>query len=126
MYKYSTNFNLYCRVNDQQTAQDYLDNNSDKMLKELKNDIPHIESIVESIEWILDDSESGHIDLITNHELTEDDISYISNWVSDQNSDGLGERFEQQDFAIGLDDDGEEVIASFDWDSNDYFFERIE
>ena len=122
MYKYSTDFNLFCRVNDQEAAQDYLDDFCDEALSEIKNNLPHIESI----EWILDDSESGHIDVITTQELSEDDLSYLSRWVNEQHSDGIGEGFEQQDFAIGLEDEGNEAIASFDWDTNDYPFERIE
>ena len=125
MYKYSTDFNLFCRVNDQEAAQEYLDNSSDEMLTILKENILYVGSVTESIKWILDDSESGHIEVITTQELSEDDLSYLSRWVNEQHSDGIGEGFEQQDFAVGLDDEGDEAIASFDWDTNDYPFERI-
>jgi len=123
MCKYVTNFDLYCRVNDKEAAQDYLDNSCSEMTELLKG---YAGDDVVSIRWILDESDSGHIELITDCELSEENLASISNWVSGQNSDGLGEIFEQQDFAVGMDEDGEEAYASFDWDTNDYAFEKEE
>jgi hypothetical protein len=136
MYIYRTYFRLTDCVNDVSAAQEYL--TEDDMTKYLKGDnrIPeNVRNAAENIEWILKDEQSGYIELKLNTQLSDNELQYISEWVSGQNSDGLGESFEQQDFANYCDEglqgyededwDDEWIMASFDWETNDYKFEFI-
>lgn len=100
MFIYRTTFNLEAEVNDFQEAHDFL--LEDEMTKYLKenNHIPSkIRKVVYNIHWELVDINHGYIELQTTAPLSEQDLEYISDWVIGQNSDGLGENFEQQDFA---------------------------
>lgn len=136
MYTYRTYFKLTACVNDLSAAQDYL--TEDDMTQYLKDDnriSEDVRNAVEKIEWHLKDEDSGNIELTTNRALSATELKPISEWVSGQNSDGLGEGFEQQSFACyedeGLDGydgddwDNECIMASFDWQSNEYIFEFI-
>lgn len=99
---------------------------------------------VEHIEWRL--APDGHQWTVTAFApapLTPDELKQLADWVSGQNSDGLGESFEQQDFAWEQSDDecGEcdgcinwdscsdadmnGRMISFDWETNDCKFERV-
>lgn len=135
---YRTYFKLDYPVLDINDAQEYL--SEDDMIKYLKNDNRISKSTrnnVTNIAWILQDEQSGYIELETTVELSDLELMSISNWVSGQNSDGLGEGFEQQGFANYQIDDGwgngDEydadsdiwVMASFDWRTNDYKFELV-
>lgn len=88
-----------------------------------------------SISWHLDDAMGGHITVESPEELNEEVLSEISKEISGQNSDGLGEGFEQCEFAVSPateEDDPydishaefygwyDSVLSSFDWESNDY------
>lgn len=130
-YIYKTNFNLTGNVKSIEEANDYL--SSEDMTKYLKSRMTsNISNFIDHIEWRLTTEYSGYIELITTLKLEEDELQKISQWVSGQNADGLGESFEQQDFArypTGLDEDdyGDELaMASFDWTTNDYIFEFVE
>lgn len=136
MYIYRTYFNLTACVTDLLAAQEYL--TEDDMTSYLKDDsrIPEdVRNAVEKIEWNLVDEDSGNIELTTNRALSAAELKSISEYVSGQNSDGLGEGFEQQDFANYKDEglegysesnwDDEWITASFDWESNDYTFEFV-
>ena len=145
MARYVTEFHLTNRVNDFDAAREYL--REDDMTQYLINDLDYLKltrlqpSDIVNIQWDLQDEQYGLIYLDTAIDLTDDELAKISEWVSGQNSDGLGEGFEQQDFASGEDweeyeyedEDGdtqtdyEEVItmASFDWETNSYTFEKI-
>lgn len=136
MYIYRTYFNLNAPVIDIEAANSYL--NEDDMTQYLKHDtrIPEdVRNAAEKIVWHLKDESSGIIDLSTTRALSATELKTISEWVSGQNSDGLGEGFEQQSFAYyedeglnGYDDsdwDNEYIIASFDWETNEYIFEFI-
>ena len=98
---------------------------------------------IELIKWELaDNGYDGMITLTTTRELNEKELKYISEWVSGQNSDGLGEGFEQQDFADYYPCDRGECddyndrdqcgyghcpyfeYSAFDWKTNDYIFEK--
>lgn len=118
IYTYCTDFTLTNPVNDFEAAQAYL--TDDDMTKYWKR--KHEQSKVIKIQWDLTDEQTGHIVVITNDELTSNEANELSNWIRGQNSDGLGEGFEQQDFAwISYDDEEDEgEMASFDWDTNDY------
>lgn len=142
MYVYRTYFNLEYPVTDFEEARGYL--TEEDMTKYLKDDSridASVRDAVVKIEWVLKYEQSGYIELQTNKELTATELKSISEWVSGQNSDGLGEGFEQQDFACyDVDEDGEPidqrrawdyegetetVMASFDWQSNNYLFEFV-
>lgn len=128
---YQTNFKLAYPVRDMDAANTYL--SEDDMTEILVGHHPELDGVVSNIEWILDDDESGHIDLETTRSLTDVELTMISEWVEGQNADGLGEGFEQQPFAnyrveedpYGLEED-EWVMASFDWESNSYEFSPVE
>jgi len=135
---YRTYFKLEYPVLDINDAQEYL--SEDDMTKYLKDDNRISQSTrnsVTNIAWILQDEQSGYIELETTVELSDLELMSISNWVSGQNSDGLGEGFEQQGFANYQIDDGwgngDEydadsdiwIMASFDWRTNDYKFELV-
>ena len=128
---YQTRFFLTDTVKDFEAAREYLI--KDDMTKYLLNDDRGCNKVV-SVKWILETSSSGIIEVQTNQELTEIEKRCISSWISGQNSDGLGEGFEQQDFAnyfIGEWDDYDDyydedwTMASFDWETNDYNLELI-
>ena len=136
MYIYRTYFKLTACVNDLSAAQEYL--TEDDMTVYLKEDSRISEKVrnaVEKIEWVLKEEDSGFIELTTNEALSATELKEVSEFVSGQNSDGLGEGFEQQDFACyedegleGYEDsdwDNESIMASFDWESNDYIFEFV-
>lgn len=137
-FHYQTNFTLTCPIKSEnfEQARDYLV--KDDMTEYLKGhcateDCPLLARVIYSIEWNLLNEESGVIDLYTSTSLSENERWFISGWISGQNSDGLGEGFEQQDFAYVVDEvwddddnfaDGE--MARFDWQSNDYYLSEVE
>ena len=120
---YRTKFNLTAPVIDFEAAYDYLI--EDNMTDYLHNaEISGHDKVIH-IAWYLMTEEKGYIEVQTDGELTAEESRAISDWIRGQNSDGLGEGFEQQDFACySLDDDedgyDEYVMASFDWETNDY------
>lgn len=80
---------------------------------------------VTKVEWNLEGTEGGTIDVEAKQELTSDELAELSDWIGGQCSDGLGESFEQRDFAqlYDYDDWGTEDwvgMISFDWESNNY------
>ena len=137
---YRTLFELEYPVTDMDRANAYL--KEDDMRVYLVNDSDEAAALkdkVTKIEWTLDDLQSGHIDLETTTALSSDELTLISDWVSGQNSDGLGEGFEQQPFAsyycdpytgepiesfyyLDEDEEPDHVMASFDWETNNYEF----
>lgn len=78
-----------------------------------------VQSKLKSIVWGFEEYD-GKLYGVTTVNLTDeiDDkgISDLKNWISGQNSDGLGEGFEQQDFDI---DEGRLSVSL--WDFNGYF-----
>lgn len=125
--RYQTSFSLTTDVLDVAEAQAYL--SKDDMTEILKERYPDLAADVTSIQWVLTDSDCGYVELETNRSLTDAELARISEWVSGQNSDGIGEGFEQQPFAWYPDADDEYddtyVMASFDHSSNDYIFEPV-
>jgi len=125
---YKTNFKLEHPVVDYYAARDYLldDDMTKYLVDELHYNKVKEEEIakVQSIEWHLRDEQSGYILLTTTDVLPNNILNMISTWVSGQNSDGLGESFEQQDFAVYDEDDCYDM-ASFDWQTNKYQFKRV-
>lgn len=136
MYIYRTYFNLTACVNDFDEAAKYLiEDNMVQYLKGSSRISEDLQQSIVSIDWILKELDSGYIELKSNKALSAKELEIISEWVSGQCSDGLGEGFEQQSFACyedegleGYDEadwDNECIMASFDWKSNKYIFEFV-
>ena len=78
------------------------------------NDIPiSVREALVHIEWELIGDDYGKIHLTTTRKLDEKELEYISDYVKVQNSDGLGEGFEQQDFADHYDEDA--YYIDYEW-----------
>ena len=111
-------------VSDVAAAQNYL--LRDDMTKYLD---PPLSEAIERIQWNL--YSNGHdyvVEAIASRELSPDELKQLATWVSGQNSDGLGEGFEQQDFAelyYGDFEDEDWEMVSFDWQTNDSTFTRV-
>ena len=134
MFTYFTNFKLSNPVLDIDEANYYLHEND--MTFCLFQDIGELKEIIKDIKWNLTTPLEGKVIINSNRELTNEEKVKISNFISDQNADGIGEGFEQQSFAyytqeeydqkmgynVSYDDEeGEcESICSFDWRNNDY------
>lgn len=125
-------------VNDVAKAQAFLtDMDMTQFLHEVAPPVVHIR-------WDL--KEDGHtyeVHAVATQELTAKEIADLTDWVKGQNSDGLGEGFEQQDFADctpdepeydpyddayevdASDEDDEWRMVSFDWRSNDSTFVAV-
>ena len=139
-YVYRTEFNLVYPVNDLDAACKFLEESNYCLLRILIEDISRkigedVSKKLVSITWHLKHEDSGYIELISTEELDEQVLEAVSLWISAQCADGVGETFEQKDFAnyntLGdswmFDDEEEEmeyeaswVMASFDWKTNKY------
>ena len=156
---YRTNFRLSAPVNDIKEARNYLqeDDMTNCLIDEInaaqdeensyriKGFIGLDSSLILSLKWELTDEKHGYVELETKKPLTEKQLEGVSDFVSGQNSDGLGEGFEQQEFAECFDEtgyyaammmyeeDGEcypdecayRTSASFDWRTNKYIFSEV-
>lgn len=116
---YDTNFSLKNDVEKFDLAREFLQQD------DMTDYIPErFEGVVVKVEWILLDCNSGVIEVQANRELNVEELEEFSEWIRGQNSDGLGESFEQQGFEG---DDYEEDdygnycdMAEFDWATNKY------
>lgn len=92
-----------------------------------------VEAKVAHVEWHLHaDGHNYHVDVKTIKPLNDDELRVMGEWISGQNSDGLGEGFEQQEFAEeqadecgdcedcenGYECDRAYGMISFDWQTN--------
>ena len=98
-----------------------------------------IKPAIARIEWNLHaDGHNYHVEAICHRELTADEQRVLSEWVSGQNSDGLGEGFEQQEFAWVEEgdphwdprseewyEDSDGYMISFDWKTNKLPWTRV-
>ena len=88
--------------------------------------------LVVSVTWYLTGSETWAVDVVTEQDLVPEQLAELSEWISGQNSDGLGEGFEQQPFAEQLEvehdeeEDDEYLYASFDWETNPCTLARVQ
>lgn len=102
---------------------------------------PPLKGVVADLRWELAGNGLDYTVRATcERELTDDELKKLSEEVSGQNSDGLGEGFEQQDFAWVQehddswdwlhDTDGETYedegrMCSFDWQTNELPWTRV-
>ncbi len=97
-----------------------------------------------SLTWAMvgyNSSHIGKITLVTTREFTEKELDFVSDYVRGQNSDGLGEGFEQTfevdnhrnynqhnyNYVDGEEDETDDdymEMASFDWKTNKYKFTK--
>lgn len=116
---YNTNFSLKNDVEKFDLAREFLQQD------DMTNYIPErFKGVVVKVEWILLHCGGGIIEVQANRELNVEELKEFSEWIRGQNSDGLGESFEQQGFEG---DDYEEDdygnyydMAEFDWATNKY------
>lgn len=142
---YRARFALLAPVNDFAAAQSYL--TSDDMTCYLRGEVPTVkDEEIRKVEWRLDDDQTGYVECEFTRELTPDELEAVSDWIRGQNSDGLGEGFEQQDFAQAVNpdaccdcefvqhcsDDPETcgadaayAMAEFDWKTNHYHLSQV-
>ena len=123
-------------IADVAAAQRYLAEHDD-MAQHLDEDLPE----VLDVRWELDaDGLTYRVKALATRELTPSEIVLLTEWVKGQHSDGLGEGFEQQDFAwmdaaendmpwdeddeVDAYDDGE--MIRFDWETNTSKFELVD
>lgn len=64
----------------------------------------------------------GRVDVILSDDISDDGIEAIKEFITGQNSDGLGEGFEQTPIKL---DDGRELFVSM-WSRNDYYVDTEE
>ena len=105
-------------VTDLQAARAYLDEPMETFL--CWDDQVDLRAAVHTIRWDLISVSTWQVMVVTNQALDADQLTRLSEWISGQNSDGLGEGFEQQPFAEheGEDDDDDWEMSSFDWGDN--------
>jgi hypothetical protein len=90
---------------------------------------------VHRVSWDLLDEQTWEVTLVADRDLPDEQLRLLSEWISGQNSDGLGEGFEQQPFAehgspddwYGEDGEIEDMqMSSFDWETNPCELARVE
>lgn len=93
---------------------------ADIYLPDYYNDNSVIKEKLVSMKWgicEINDTPYGYVDVVLNAPLNDSEVDELKDWISGQNSDGLGEGFEQRE--IETDEGG--LYVSF-WDSGkDYF-----
>lgn len=142
-YLYGCDFYLAAGVSDLRKAQDFLDEDFDLMLDLFNEDVNgeyrsnknvSTDSPIINWRWYLTDESSGYFIYETNRELTKEELENLGEGTTGQAADGLGEGFEQQEWAcytVYYDEYGDEVdqwddyeeeedvMASFNW-QNEY------
>lgn len=139
IYIYTTGFHLtneiegidnYCEAEQFLEEANKGDSSCESMsyflMDRIKDEYPDTD-LRANIYWYLTSPYKGYIKVVANRELTDSESKFISEFISGQNSDGLGESFEQQDFAISSYDEDEDYseMCSFDWATNHYELELI-
>lgn len=144
MYAYKTNFYLSNEVLDICGANDFFEEENENMTKCLKSDFSKISDKIIKIEWKLTKADQGIVVLNTEEKLSKETLNEISGWIQGQNSDGIGENFEQEYFAsyterewdqsrgynLSYEDDENNgdclTVCEFDWRTNQYELELQE
>lgn len=98
--------------------EDYQVDNG-KGMEQYFYDNPDIEAKLESIVWSFEefnDTLYGITTVELSEPIDEDEIDELREWITGQNSDGLGEGFEQQYFNV---EEGRLTVSL--WNFNEYF-----
>jgi hypothetical protein len=104
-YIYRRPFLLTDPVKDFAAASEYLlADDMTKYLKEDKRIDQNIRDTIQSIQWILIDTSSGYVELISNSILDSNALDSLKDFVEGQNDSGLGAGFSEQDFANYVDE----------------------
>lgn len=127
-YSYTTRFCLDAPVTDIEEAQAYLSADDMTQYVDVKaDDGSELSDVIETVVWKLTGEDIGEVDITATRRLSRAEMDRMSGWISGQNSDGLGEGFEQQPFACYAEEDDYDgfdadavITASFDWRMNDY------
>lgn len=130
MFYYYTKFNLVAPVKDNEfiKAREYL--LDDNMVEYL--DIDRLTNdCINEIRFVLVENDYGYVVVSSISELNDDDLNELSDFISGQASDGLGECFEQNFYSEHDDDyfycdyNSDEEMCSFDWETNNYELNMI-
>lgn len=127
-HMYDVEEGLYCDISSVQLTyyrellEDFMEDyqvDNGKGMEQYFYDNPDIESKLESIVWSFEKI-NNKLYGVTTVELSEsidaDEINELREWISGQNSDGLGEGFEQQEFDV---EEGRLSVSL--WDFKNYF-----
>lgn len=142
LYIYRTNFNLTAPVRPDlfKAAQDYLyEDNIVEYIDGYSNELDSLKKHIKSIRFCLKDIDNGYIEVQVYKKLNQLERDVVSEYISGQCSDGIGEGFSCQDFAnyddsivdwdcdkykpeLAFEDDYEEnwIMVEFDWKCNKY------
>ena len=140
-YLYGCPFYLEAGVDDIDEAQDYLDDDYNLMLDLFNEDISgdyrsnrnaSSDKPLINWRWYLKDNSSGYFIYETSRELTKEELKNLGEGTTGQAADGLGEGFEQQEWACytivyneGDEDEYEdEIMCSFNW-KEDYVIKPL-
>lgn len=99
---YVSFFKLTDQVDDFEAANDFFRNEDKNLLIFLRDFLRENninENIIESINWRMLTVIKGRVEIETTRFLTEIEAKLISDWIADQNCDGIGENFCSQEFA---------------------------
>ena len=104
MYRYQLEFKLSepLRFEHLEEANEYLHDNDMTQFFTCEFRSPEqqaMKDILAHVEWKLKDVNGGVVDIITSSPLTDRQKNLVYGEILGQNTDGLGEGFEQQDFA---------------------------
>lgn len=142
-YVYYTYFHLQDPVLDSRflEAQNYLLDITDHLTEILRDDISELSESLVYVQWDLEEVDKGCIYLVTTDALSSDELDKVSQWVRDQNADGVGESFEQIFEYNNMDEnpqyyDSEDLedpdmyeecwyMPEFDWKWNNYKFKSL-
>ena len=120
---YKTQGLLAHPVSDINAAREFLREHGEHMEQYIYPDAAKQQ--VHSATWDLLDEGRWEVTLVADTNLGQDQLELLSEWISGQNSDGLGEGFEQQSFSErvpeyddDVEDDEDIIMSSFDWQTN--------
>ena len=116
-------------VNDLNAAREFLREHTMNIHQYIYPD--EAQANVHSITWDLRNQVAWEVTVIADQPLPPAQRERLSEWISGQNSDGIGEGFEQQPFAEHFEEedpeDGNEgwIMSSFDWETNPCTLEEV-
>lgn len=114
----------YCYRGDIENAFDKY-NDGDEDIGRYFHGMETAKAKIASAEWrfeAVDGCLYGRVDVALSEPLTDEEIESVKDWISGQNSDGLGEGFEQQEIRTY---DNDIIMVSF-WNSGDDYYVKTE